>query len=88
MEHASPIPMLRPVVVRPLLGLSATGMADAEKAGLLVRPVRISKRAVAYPANELAAINAARISGSSDAEMRALVNKLHAARGAIADQSL
>ena len=49
--------------------------------GLWTRPVSLGPRCVAWPAVEVAALNAARISGKSDADIRALVLKLHAARG-------
>jgi prophage regulatory protein len=35
---------------------------------------------VGFPAGEVAALNTARIAGKSEAELRALVAKLHAAR--------
>lgn len=47
---------------------------------LFVLPVRIGRRSVAWPASEVEAINAARIAGKSDEEIRALVDRLHAAR--------
>ena len=50
--------------------------------GLFVKPVRLGARAVGFPAGEVAALNAARIAGRSDAEIRALVAKLQAARAA------
>ena len=50
--------------------------------GLFTRPVAIGLRAVGWPAGELAAINAARIAGKSDEEIRELVLKLEAARKA------
>ena len=48
--------------------------------GLFTRPVSIGLRAVGWPASELVALNAARIAGKSDDEVRALVVKLEAAR--------
>lgn len=47
---------------------------------LWTRPVNLSARAVGWPAEEVAAINAARIAGKSDEEIRHLVTKLEAAR--------
>jgi prophage regulatory protein len=44
------------------------------------KPVRIGLRAVGWPAHEVAALNAARIAGYSDDEIRRLVARLHAAR--------
>lgn len=48
--------------------------------GLFTRPVLIGLRAVGWPSSEVTAINAARISGKTDEEIRALVLKLEAAR--------
>lgn len=48
--------------------------------GLWTQPVKLGARAVGWPASEVAAINAARIAGKSDHEIRALVVKLEAAR--------
>lgn len=48
--------------------------------GLFTRPVPIGARAVGWPSNELAALNAARISGKSDDEIRDLVINLELAR--------
>ena len=50
--------------------------------GLWPKGVGIGSRAVGWPASEVAAINAARIAGQSDDEIRALVTQLHNARGA------
>jgi len=47
---------------------------------LFTRPVHIGLRAVGWPAGEVAALNAARIAGKSDAEIRELVARLEAAR--------
>ena len=49
-------------------------------AGLFVMPVAIGQRSVGWPSEEVAAINAARIAGKSDTDIRALVDQLHAAR--------
>ena len=48
--------------------------------GLYVKPVQIGLRAVGTPEDEVDALNAARIAGKSDEEIRALVLKLEAAR--------
>ena len=48
--------------------------------GLWPKPVRLGPRSVGWPSGEVAAINAARISGKSDEEIRALVVTLEAAR--------
>ncbi len=51
--------------------------------GLWTRPVSLGPRAVGWPASEVAAINAARIAGRSDDEIRALVTHLEKARTAM-----
>jgi len=50
------------------------------KAGLFVKPVLIGSRAIGTPESEVEALNAARIAGKPDDEIRALVVKLEAAR--------
>lgn len=63
---------------------SHASIYNAIKAGLFTRPVQIGQRAVGWPSNEVQAINAARIAGKSDAEIRELVNRLHAKRAELA----
>jgi len=48
--------------------------------GLFTHPVSIGARAVGWPSDEVAALNAARIAGKTDAQIRALVAELEAAR--------
>lgn len=48
--------------------------------GLFTPPVQIGLRAVGWPASEVVAINAARIAGKTDAEIRDLVIQLETAR--------
>lgn len=48
--------------------------------GLFPRPVQIGLRAVGWPACEVSAINAARIAGKNDQEIRELVSRLEDAR--------
>ena len=50
--------------------------------GLFTCPVQIGLRAVGWPAGELATLNAARIAGKTEEEIRSLVVKLEAARKA------
>ena len=50
--------------------------------GLFIRPVSLGARAVGFPAGEVLALNAARIAGKTETDIRALVAKLEAARGA------
>jgi prophage regulatory protein len=53
-------------------------------AGLWPRPIKLSPRCARYPASECRAINAARIAGATDDEVRALVKRLEAARKLVA----
>jgi len=46
------------------------------KDGLFTPPVKIGQRAVGWPAVEVRAINAARIAGSSESEIKELVARL------------
>ena len=48
--------------------------------GLFVKPVSLGARAVGFPASEVAALNAARIAGKAEGDIRALVKRLEAAR--------
>ncbi len=50
------------------------------RAGLFTRPIAIGLRSVGWPASEVAALNAARIAGKSDDEIRELVRALEAQR--------
>ena len=65
-------------------GLSRSTIYLRIAQGVFTRPVSLGSRAVGWPAHELAAINAARIAGRSDDEMRDLVAALEAARKSIA----
>jgi prophage regulatory protein len=51
---------------------------------LFTKPVRIGSRSVAWPRHETEAINAARLAGKSDAEIRELVARLEKDRKAAA----
>jgi prophage regulatory protein len=48
--------------------------------GLWTKQISLGARAVGWPAAEVEALNAARIAGQSDGEIRALVLRLEAAR--------
>ncbi len=52
----------------------------AIKAGTFTKPVPIGERSVGWPDYEVKAINTARIAGKSEADIRELVNRLHAKR--------
>ena len=59
---------------------SHASIYTAIKAGLFPTGVAIGKRSKGWPSDEVSAINAARIAGKSEAEIRELVNRLHAKR--------
>jgi prophage regulatory protein len=62
---------------------SHASIYNAIKAGLFTKPVPIGQRAVGWPADEVRSINAARIAGKSEYEIRRLVEQLHAQRLAL-----
>ena len=74
--------ILRIPAVKSESGLSRSTIYLRIAEGLWTRPVRLGARAVGWPSDEVAAINAARIAGKTDEEVRALVAKLEAARKA------
>lgn len=51
--------------------------------GLWPKQISLGPRAIGWPANEVAELNAARIAGKTDAEIRDLVIKLESARKAV-----
>jgi prophage regulatory protein len=63
-----------------LTAKSRTGHYADIKDGLMTPPVRLSIHSVAWPEQEITAINSARIAGKSNEEIRALVRDLVAAR--------
>jgi prophage regulatory protein len=61
-------------------GICKTAHYDDIKRGLFPHPIKIGRRASAWPDHEVAAMNQARIAGKSDDEIRQLVVELEAAR--------
>lgn len=59
---------------------SDASVSSAVRAGLLTKPVQIGTRAVGWPDYEVKAINEARVAGRSEADIRALVTRLHTQR--------
>ena len=59
---------------------SHASIYTAIKAGLFTRGVAIGQRSKGWPQHEVQAINRARIAGKTNAEIKALVDKLHADR--------
>lgn len=72
-----------PVVLRERGRSRSAHYLDIQQ-GLFTRPVSIGQRAVGWPAGEVVALNAARIAGKSEEEVRSLVVKLEAARKDVA----
>jgi prophage regulatory protein len=65
-------------------GLSRSTIYLRIAQGVFTRPVSLGARAVGWPAHEVTAINAARIAGKSETQMRDLVRELEMARKAVA----
>jgi prophage regulatory protein len=61
-------------------GLSRSTIYQRIQEGLWTKPVSLGARAVGWPADEVDAINSARIAGKTDEEIRTLVAKLEADR--------
>ena len=77
-------PLLRRPVVSQLTGYPRSTLYRRAKKGLFTNPVQIGGDRVAWPANEIEALNRARIAGKSDDEIKKLVIDLHRARNATA----
>lgn len=73
-------PILRLPSVKISSGLSRSTVYLRISQGLWSKPVSLGGRAVGWPANEVSALNAARIAGKSDDEIRDLVKQLETAR--------
>jgi prophage regulatory protein len=63
---------------------SHASIYNAIQAGLFTKPVAIGQRSVGWPSDEVKAINAARIAGKTQAEIRELVQRLHVKRNELA----
>lgn len=72
--------ILRLPAVKSESGLSRSTIYLRINQGLWTKPISLGGRAVGWPDSEVEAINAARIAGKPDQEIRALVVKLEAAR--------
>ena len=84
MTTQSLLPSINPLYRRPIVeqatGDSRSTLYRKIQAGLFTKPVQIGGERVAWPANEVAAINQARIAGKSEEEIKQLVVELEAAR--------
>jgi prophage regulatory protein len=72
--------ILRLPTVKSESGLSRSTIYLRIAQGLWTKPVSLGGRAAGWPASDVATLNAARISGKSNAEIRDMVAKLDAAR--------
>ena len=72
--------MLRMQVAFKRLGVGRSQGYAGIQAGVLPRPVKLGLRAAALPDFEVEAINAARLAGYDDKQLRALVKRLHEQR--------
>ena len=72
--------LLRLPAVKAESGASRSTIYLRIQQGLWPKPVKLGPRSVAWPASEVTALNAARIAGMADAEIRALVLSLETAR--------
>ena len=79
-----PHTILRIPAVKSQSGYSRSTIYLRISQGLWTKQISLGPRCIGWPANEVAALNAARISGKTDEEIRALVVKLEAARKSVA----
>jgi prophage regulatory protein len=75
-----PITFLRLPLVRARTGLGRESVYHRVRNGTLPPPLKIGAHASAWLEHEIEAINAARMAGKSDDEIRAIVAQLVAAR--------
>ena len=75
--------ILRLPYVKHESGLSRSTLYLRIAQGLWTKPISLGGRSVGWPAGEVAALNAARIAGKTDEEVRTLVSSLEADRGKV-----
>lgn len=76
--------ILRLPAVKLASGLSRSTLYLRITQGLWTKPISLGGRAVGWPDSEIATLNAARISGKSNGQIKELVAKLESDRKAIA----
>ena len=76
--------LLRLPEVRSLSGQSRSTVYLRIAQGVFPKPIALGPRMVGWRESEVAAVNAARIRGASDDELRTLVRELEAARNVAA----
>lgn len=72
--------LLRLPAVKAQSGASRSTIYLRIQQGLWPKPVKLGPRSVGWPESEVSALNAARIAGMLDGEIRALVTRLEIAR--------
>jgi prophage regulatory protein len=88
-DIAHPFAILRRKQVENITGLSRSTIYLRVSQGLWTKPVSLGPRAVGWPAKEIDALNAARIAGKGEDEIREIVGALERARvNAIGDVRL
>lgn len=75
--------ILRLPDIKTSTGLSRSTIYLRIAQGVFTKPVSLGGRAVGWPASEVVMLNAARIAGKSDSEIRDLVTKLETARNLV-----
>ena len=75
---STPIHRLRTVIENS--GLPRSTLYFRMKQGLWPKPISLGGRAVGWPSSEVDTLNAARIAGKTDEEIRTLVQKLECDR--------
>ena len=75
--------ILRLPAIKASTGLSRSTIYLRIADGVFTRPVSLGGRAVGWPAREVEMLNAARIAGRTDEQMRDLVAALEASRKSI-----
>lgn len=82
----NPTKFLRMAEVLDRFGKKETAVRDAIAAGLFPSFVQLGGRCIGLPEHELEQVSRARIAGLPDAEIRKLVERIHADRARIADE--
>jgi len=76
--------ILRFPEVRAMTGLSRSSIYLRINEGMFPRPILLGRRMVGWRESEVAAVNAARVRGETDDEIRSVVQKLETARKNVA----
>ena len=72
--------ILRLPAVKSISGLSRSSLYNRIAEGLWPKPVNLGGRAVGWPSSKVVAVNAARIAGKSNEEIRQLITAMEKVR--------